>query len=274
MKIDEWHLYNHGWLPQCAPHETPDLSSFKASELFRRGGVLVRYTTDFDHCETQDWWYVVKDDAYDISKLKAKHRWVVKQGEKNFEVKRIDPISYREDIFLVAIAAFSAYPAKYRPDLQKEQFFREIDTWKDSTVYGAFYRETGKLAGYSVTKDMGSYIAFPIQKTDPEYEKYQVNAALVYCILSELGPALTQGKYICDGERNILHETGFPDYLIKYFGFRKAYCKLHLIIAPKIRWIVCVAYPFRKVLYKLDGVKKLHQLNGILRMREILRAQK
>ncbi len=235
--------------------------------------MLIRYTTDYDQCKTQNWWYVVKDDPYDISKLKAKHRWVVKQGEKNFEVKRIDPKCFCEDIFRVAVAAFSAYPAKYRPNLQKEQFYKDIEAWNDCMVYGAYFRETGTLAGYCILKDEGSYISFPVQKTDPEYEKYQVNAALVYYVLRKLEPALAQGKYICDGERNILHETSFSEYLIKYFGFRKAFCTLHLILSPKIKFIVGSLFPLRKMFYKLDGNKYIHLMNGIFHMKEIIQRQ-
>ena len=238
------------------------------------GGVLIRYTTDYDNCETQDWWYVIKDNPYDISKLKSKQRWVVKQGEKNFDVKLIDPISYKEEIFNVAVAAFSAYPVKYRPVLIREQYYKDIEAWKNYTVYGAFFRETGLLAGFCVLIDNGSYIGFAIQKTNPEYERYQVNAALIYRFLLDFTDELSNGKYICNGARNILHETGFNDYLIKYFGFRKAYCKLNLIISPKIKWFISLMFPFRKLFYKFDNIGKIHQMNGIFRMKEVILAQK
>ena len=113
-----------------------------------------------------------------------------------------------------------------------------------------------------------------MQKTNPEYEKYQVNAALVYRFLLDFDDELSNGKYICDGSRNIMHETGFQDYLIKYFGFRKAYCKLHLIISPKIKWLVGLMYPLRKIFYRLDNIGKIHQMNGIFRMKEVICAQR
>ena len=47
-------------------------------------------------------------------------------------------------------------------------------------------------------------------------------------IKEEFSQKIGKNFYICDGERNILHETSFQNYLEKYFGFRKAYCKLNL----------------------------------------------
>ena len=37
---EEWELYNHGWIPKCAPHETPNLAAFNSQELFLGGGYL------------------------------------------------------------------------------------------------------------------------------------------------------------------------------------------------------------------------------------------
>ncbi len=70
-----------------------------------------------------------------------------------------------------------------------------------------------------------------------------------------------------------MHETHFPDYLEKYFGFRKAYCKLHVMYAPKYKSLIKLLYPFRRIFKKFDSVGKVHQLNGVLTMEEIVRRQ-
>ncbi len=56
--------------------------------------------------------------------------------------------------------------------------------------------------------------------------------------------------YICDGARSTLHETAFQNYLEKYFGFRKAYCNLHMKYRLPIAIIVQLIYPFRNQIKK------------------------
>ena len=278
MIIGDWTYYNHGWIPICAPHKTPDVSYLESGSncLFKKGGVLARYTTEFDCGYETEWWYVILDRPFDISTLKSKRRYVIKQGVKNFEVMRIDPEKYKEEIYSVAVKAFSAYPQKYRPHLDREKFLYEISRWTsdDFTVYGAFFKESGEMIGYTMLTEKEEYIDFSVIKTNPDYEKMQVNAALVYKIVTDYALQIEQGKYICDGARNILHETHFPDYLEKYFGFRKAYCKLHIKYPKKLGWLIKMLYPIRKILKKFDSIGTIHQLNGVLVMENIVRRQR
>ena len=89
---------------------------------------------------------------------------------------------------------------------------------------------------------------------------------MVARILEDNNDSLNKGFYINDGASSIRHETAFQDYLEKYFGFRKAYCTLHL----KYRWYVAVVInvlkPFEEVLLKFDNNKWIHQINGIYKM--------
>lgn len=268
-----WQYYNHAIVPTCAPHE--DAGYVDAKALFKKyGGVLIRYTSDFD-CKTETgWWYIIKDTPFDIDTLKSKRRYVIKQGEKNFDVKVIDPEEYAEEIFSVAERAFSAYPEKYRPQLDKQRFIDEIVCRKHEShrIYGAFLRSNGALCGYTILSVNKMY-GLEVQKTDPAFECLQVNAALVYKVLRDYEQEIKAGKYITNGTRNILHETAFDDYLIKYFGFRKAYCNLHIIYRSKYKPIITIAYVMRKIFRKLDGIGIVHKLNGILKMEEIVRKQ-
>ena len=280
--MSDWRYYNHGWISTLQPHETPDTQVFQTGELFKYGGVLARYTTDFD-CENQTgWWYIIKDTPYDISALNAKKRWTVKQGEKNFDVKIIEPLEYSKELFDVAVAAFSAYPKKYRPTLVYEEYCNDVNTWleKGMKVYGAFSKETDKLAGYAVLGYNKDCIDLNILKTNPAYEKKQVNAGLLYKIMLDFNElkqsptAVEHNYYICNGSRSILHETHFDDYLEKYFGFRKVYCNLHIEYNPKYRGLIKFLYIFRGLFKKFDFINKVHQLNGVLLMESIVRGSK
>lgn len=83
---------------------------------------------------------------------------------------------------------------------------------------------------------------------------------------------LQQGILILDGERNIFHQTNFQDYLIRYFGFRRAYCNVHVRYPEGIRQVVNILYPSRNIIKRLKG-KLAHKIYAVLLMEEIVRRQ-
>ena len=273
MQIEGWKYYNHAAIPTTAPHEEPDLQPIEDGAIWQMSGapLLARWTTEFDCGYETNWWYVIKDTLFDINALKAKRRWVINKGAKIFDVHIIKPMDYKEELYNVQVAAFSAYPKKYRPKVEKNKFMASIDRLESKVVLGAFYRETNQLVGYSYLTQEAQCVYLNVLKSMPEYEKYQINAALVNGILQVFDPLLKNGGYICDGEKSILHETAFRDYLEKYFGFRKAYCKLHIIYNPKLKWLIRLIYPIRRVLLGFDGFGLIHALNSVLKMEEIVR---
>ena len=180
----------------------------------------------------------------------------------------INPAEYKEDLYLVTKKAYEQYPLKYRPSLIKEKFIADISQWKQRKVYAAFYKETGDLKGYLWINEYKSYVDFCCLKSDPEYEKHGINAALVYAIVTHYSGKLNNGFYICDGVRATLHETKFQDYLEKYFGFRKAYCRLHMLYRFPIGYIINLIFPMRgfikskgKISSKLWTVLKLEEIS-------------
>ena len=235
--------------------------------------LLARWTTDFDCGKETDWWYVIKDTPFDISELKAKRRYEINRGNKNFRVIKITPYDYREELYNVQVAAFSAYPRKYRPVVVRENFISDVNKWSEYTVFAAFLRETGEMSGYALLSQKHSNcVDFMVLKTKPEYERLSVNASLISEILNYYHGFLADGGYICDGARSINHETAFQDYLEKYFGFRKAYCHLHIQYNPQIKWLIKVLFQLRKILSLFDGIGFVHQINSVIKMEEICRS--
>ena len=45
-------------------------------------------------------------------------------------------------------------------------------------------------------------------------------------------------KYVNNGTRSISHQTNIHDFLIDKFKFRKAYCKMEIEYAPKIKILI------------------------------------
>jgi hypothetical protein len=230
--------------------------------------MLVRWIEDFDCGYETNWWYVIKDTPFDINALKAKRRYEITKGLKNFDVHRIEPQDHSQELYAVACAAYEEYPEAYRPTIIKEQFIQNTTTWDQYMCYGAFDRETNALCGYAILAYQGIYADFRVMKAIPSSEKRGVNAALVSGILTDCQDFLQTGGYICDGSRNINHETAFQDYLEKNFGFRKAYCKLHIRYKWWLAFAIKCLYPFRKLLVKLDRISPIHLVNSLLKMEE------
>ncbi len=273
--MQNWKYYNHAAIPKVTPHQVPDLSPIEDKSIWSIDGnrpLLARWTEDFDCGYETNWWYVIKDEPFDASLLKAKRRYEITKGEKNFEVRKITPADHKKTLYDIQVAAFSAYPEKYRPTVEKQAFFSSIDGWDNYDAYGVFLRESGEMVGYSLlSSPLDGYVDFAVLRTKPQYERLAVNAGFVAGILSFYKDFLANGGYISDGTRSINHETMFQDYLEKYFGFRKAYCRLRIRYNPKFGWLVKILYPFRKLFGLFDSINLIHQVHSILRMEEMTR---
>lgn len=104
------------------------------------------------------------------------------------------------------------------------------------------------------------------QKAISKHKKYALNAALVYVILIDEKSALENGCYICDGARSISYETGLQDYLEKYYGFRKAYCKLIIKYRLIVKLVVQIVSLFEGTLLKYDDYRIIHLMNSMINM--------
>lgn len=272
--MSDWKYYNHALIPSCAPHETPNIEELKDKKIWNQNGkraLFARWTTDWDCGYETDWWYVIKDEPFDISKLKKKRRYEINKGRKNFNIQIINPKDYKEEIYQILIEAYDKYPKKYRPSVKCEDLFNDIELWYNSTVFGAFKER--QLCGYAILNEMKEYIAFSMLKVIPKYEKLGINAGMVYSILDYYEDRLKKGYYINDGSKNILHETAFQDYLEKYFEFRKAYCVLHVKYKLLIKIVINILFPIRFLIKKSNN-KLIAKIVAVLKMEKINRSMK
>lgn len=272
MQINGWRYYNHAAIPTCAPHEIPDLNPINNGSIWNIDGgkvLLARWTSDWDCGKETGWWYVIKDTPLDISLLKSKRRYEITKGNKNFDVRILDPELMIDDLYRVTVSAYSGWPEKYKPKVSRERIAGNIEFWKEHVMFGAFDKENGMLQGYAIVEDHDSYAAFSELRTNPECEKYGINAAIVYMILERYRERFCDGFYICDGARSIRHETNFQDYLEKYFEFRKAYCSLNIRYSKVMNVAVKALYPFRNKINADTGIGS--RISGVMKMEEICR---
>ena len=272
FELPGWAYYNHAAIPACAPHETPDLAPLADGRIWYIGNgraLLARWTEDWDCGEETNWWYVIKDAPLDLSAMKAKRRYEITKGERSFEVRRIEPEACADELYRVTVAAYSAWPESYRPQEDEASFKADLRSWDEDVILAAFERESGRLAGYAALVEEEDNVALSMLRADPACEKAGINAALVAGVLRYYGERLSPRFYLCDGERSVRHETAFQDYLEKYFGFRKAYCRLHVRYRPGFGLLVRALYPFRTLFRGRTGLGG--QIAGVMKMEQLRR---
>ena len=282
MEIKGWKYYNHAAVPTCAPHEMPDLTPIKDGTIWKLGDgkhkpLLARWTENWDCGYDTGWYYTILDKPFNINQLKAKRRYIINQGIKFFSVETINPSEYAQQLEYVTQMSYTAYPSKYRPVVCPQEFRlmisrwqREIDNGK-AKLYVAHLRDTDEICGYLYCIERKDVKESSMMKTIPEYEKYQVNAALVYRFVVDSETFINAGGYLSNGSKTINHETEFNEYLEKYFGFKKAFCKLRIEYRPGMQWIINTLFFLRKLLERLDEIGIIHSINAILKMEYIAR---
>lgn len=274
----KWVYYNHAIIPVISPHKEIILGKEEINRLWKKKwkglALFIKWTSNYNCKDKTQWWYCIKEGCFNIDNIKAKRRYEIKKGIKNFNVLLINPKEYLDEILKIQIGSYETYPAKYRPRLknEKNKILEEIEEdAKKVDVFGAFDNTTNLLCGYVVIKHIDNFLALSKLKVLPMYEKKAINAALIYTVLENYKDELKRGIYISDGERNIRHETKFQDYLEKYFEFKKVYCQLNIEYRKEIRILIKLLFPFRYFLKKLPSNKFVHNLNSILLLEEIRR---
>ena len=269
--MSDFKNYNNCLISKLPPHKTPNIKRI-SEEIKENHCMLARWTSNFDCKYETEWWYLIKDDKWDIAKLKSHDRNEINKGKKNFICRIINPDKYSEELYNVYLSASLEYSGLSRNIIKKEKFIK----FNSSDIYiAAFDLEDGKLSAYSKCElyygDVKT-INLSMLKINPAKKRRSPSAALMDYICDYF---LNKNhfKYICDGERSIRHVTNFQKYLEKYFGFRKCYCDLNVAYSSKLKIAINILYPFRSIIKALSKYsKKIYNAYCILHQEEIARS--
>lgn len=256
--INGWRIYNHALVPICPPDNDPNLDIINNKNIWNINNqriLFIRWTDNFDINTETNFWYVIKDKPFDINILSSHYRNQIKKGIRNFEVKKINPFEYEKNLIEIQEKAYKEYDADAHKKIEKY-------VYEDCEYLGIFNNEK-ILVGYIVTYIKDKCINFSSMRTIPEYEKQGISEGAVYGLLNIYKKELENGMYINDGSRSVLHNTRFQEFLIKKFGFRKAYCRLNIVYNPIVQVVVLVLYPFRNII-------KNRRIKATLIMQEII----
>lgn len=272
--MEQWRYYNHALVSTAAPHEAIIVSNAGGVLKNNKKALFIKWTTDFDHDGELNWYYVIREKPYIFEELSRSAKSDIRRSLKKCYVKKIDPEDYLEDMHRISIEARKRYTnSDHAPSFEINSQFWIKRKNEGRDFFMGFESETNRAIGYVTCMNYGSYVNFEGAKYSTDYLKLRISDALNSTILdyylNECGC-----KYVCDGERSIFHETNFQDYLIKTFGYRKAYCHLHIIYRSWFGLILKVLFPVRKILYKFDNNLLIHKVNAVLKLEEIRRGEK
>lgn len=275
MRIKGWRYFKHAAVPTTELRENPDLAPIQDGSIWKltkddcSGRVLfARYTTDFDCAEETAFWHIIKEGPFVFSDLSKKYQKHVKKAFERCEVKRLDPAIYAEEMYEVYKAAYDSYE-KPDAEIPRDVFLRTTAVDKRD-FWGAFSKETGKMAGWMTCKNNGEWTETVFAKYHPKMMNVRASDVIHYAILDYYLNQLGQ-KFINSGTRTISHQTNVQGYKEHHWKFRKAYCRLHIEYNPKIRFAVKILYFFRKPLLLFDKISIIHLVNSVLSMESIAR---
>lgn len=264
-----WKYYNHAMIPTTAPHEEVDTQCMKDRSIWKenKNAFFARWTSDFDCGHETNWWYVIKEAPFEVDQLDSKVRKHIRQALKKVDVKKINYADYVEQICKVyneTCASYENFLGGFMNFEEAKKTVTELDYW------GAFIKGTDEMIAYMNCKRNEAYVETITSKFMPQYLNLRASDAIHY-VICEYYLNECKYNYISSGTRNINHVTNIQDYKIKTFGFRKAYCHLHIEYKPLFKCCVKLLYPFRKMLWRFDNIGIIHQVNSVLKMEEICR---
>ena len=278
--MEGWRYYKHSLLPTISLYEELDLNFIKKDfwkDKKYKNVWFIRYCTDIGTDEDTGWWQCIKDEPFDFLQVKSKRRTRIRKGTSLCAVHRIDPSKYAEQLAEITLQGWKNYEKAIKSNsTRKDLISSYLEQYDEEKVHwwGVFKKDTHELCGYGQYFIYEDYVNQIQVKVLPQYLDLEANAALVYEILSfYLTESGGNKKYITNGERNIVHNTNYPQYLMDTFGFRKINSRLHMIYRPWVRYVVSMAFPFRNLIGKCRW-SLTRNLFFILKMEEISRRTK
>lgn len=244
-------VYQKCLVTDSAPHVIPDSSVDVRVAMKKERAMFASYITEYDCDDKTAWWFCVKDDEYDVVKLKAKQRYEITKGRRNFYVEQINLFDHEDQIYEIDKKKFAEYPKEYRPTLRPTAHEHVMGlNGDDQRIFGLFDRKSSELKGYYICREK-TFPCIQLSSTgiDPTTYKNNSSAAIMDGILTYY-QSISEECYLCDGARNIRHITRYQQFLCSVFNFRYAYCKMKMIYPKWMKMAVTILKPFKNILLK------------------------
>lgn len=269
-----WRKYNRIIVPLGPAKLDYSISREEARFLLTKFGkaLLVRWTDGFnnnpENISNDGWYAVLCYEFKDLPLLSVKHRYNIKRGLKNCEVKMVDAGFIANNGFNVYASAFSRYKDIKKPFLSEKEFKERIlktKTFDDIINYwGVFYNNN--LIAYSENYIYNNIeVSYSTIKFHPDFLRLYSSYAIIF-EMNKFYLRDNRFEYVNDGFRSILHQTNIQDYLIRSFNFQKVYTNLSIFYQRYLSIYLYVTFPMRKIFSKLSP-----KLTSLYKQEEIRR---
>ena len=268
--MHNWRKYNKALIPLTPPHiEVDDRDINK--KIIETNSYFARWTSGFDQKDESEFWYVICDTPIELKDYSRNTRSKIRRANKKLYVKEIDVEFISDNAYSIYQKAFSRYESLSFPS-DRDTFIKDLqDLEGDWQFWGIFLKENDQLVGYSQNKIIDDYCDYSTVKFDPSYLRYY-SSYILYYEMNKYYLNQHSFKYVNIGARTLLHKTNTPRYLIEKFGFRKAYCTLHLEYRYIFKLIVKLLYVFKPFFHFLKWNSIFNKIYGVLLHEKIKRS--
>ena len=233
-----WRKYHGAIIPWKPPHLNIGLTRDEIKqEIKNNNAFFARWTTNFDSKKQSVFWYIINDQKLELKDYSANTRSKIKRGFKKLTVKKIS----KQELLKYGYTVYKKALTRYEIVLQKltqKQFNKEIENLdKHWDFWGVFCNENNNLVAYSLNRLVKDYCDYSTIKFDPKYLK-NYSSFVLYFSMNKYYLNENNFKYVNNGTRSISHQTNIHSFLIEKFKFRKAYCKMEIEYAQRIKFLV------------------------------------
>ena len=211
-KINDYRLYKQAWVFNSDPHKESKLGMDDVSNLFSKGGLIVRNVYDFDARVETSFWYVIKDHFGGYEELSSNMRNQVRRCFKTMAVKQISSDYLLANGYSVYVHAFESYKVKSHIP-SKWEFESRIKNAQENEFWGVFDLGTNKLVAFSMNFVTDESCEYRTMKAIPEYQKKYAYYGLIF-EMNKYYLEEKKLKYVNDGSRSITNHSNIQPFLI------------------------------------------------------------
>lgn len=249
VNFNDWCYYKKGVVSNRSPlvELTPNYKECRCLMKHFKAW-FVMYNTDFNAAEETKYWGMLKEGKVDFNRLNSSTRSRINKCLSACEIKQIAPEILKELGYRVYLIETGRYAKKGFPTkpVSEDEYRQGVDNnaRKGYHFWGVFCE--GILISYYIVEIRESVLVLLVRQAD--YQNYNhvfPSYGMVYTVLEHY---LNSGKcdYALSGFRTLSQHSNAQLFMQEKFGFKKAYCNLHVTF----RWFlyppIWILYVFRK----------------------------
>jgi hypothetical protein len=258
------------WIAPIGPAgQAYRLDRHQCRDLLRKlGGLWVMWRDGLDSPSAgSDWYAVICRQHRAVEEISdGKRRSELRRALRECEVRKVDAGEVANQGYETYCTALQSHQKSPAALSSESEFSRRVMT---DAPFGDLRHQWGVYCNGKMIAFAQNLIYDTVEvnytniKLHPQYLKYYPAYALIYR-MNEYYLSQKGFQYVNDGFKSIVHETGIQEFLIRKFGFEKAYTGLHVHYRPPLGQLLQAVRPFRTAVTTLcPKTKALFELERL-----------